>query len=102
MDIKPGSRWSSGVCDGEFVIVRPPSAAGELRCGGEAVVPHGTPREPGGSPGDDWQQGTLTAKRYADLESGLELLCSRGGAGGLSFDGRPMALKEAKKLPSSD
>src|SRR5438309_533445 len=25
MELKPGSRWKSAVCDGEFVVVRPPS-----------------------------------------------------------------------------
>ena len=30
MELKPGSRWKSAVCDGEFVVVRPPSGGGEL------------------------------------------------------------------------
>jgi len=30
------------------------------------------------------------------------LLCTKGGAGALSLDGRPIGQKEAKKLPASD
>ena len=44
MDLKPGSRWKSAVCDGEFVVVRPPKSAVILECGGHPVIrshPHG-------------------------------------------------------------
>jgi hypothetical protein len=37
-----------------------------------------------------------------DVETGLEALCSKPGAGSLSLDGRPLTMKEAKKLPASD
>ena len=36
-DYRPGSRWKSAVCAGEFVVVRPPSGEGELGCGGAAL-----------------------------------------------------------------
>lgn len=98
MDLKPGSRWKSAVSAVEVVVVRPPSAAGVLTCGGVAMGPHGTAAAEGGAPEGQTQAG----KRYHDADSGLEALCSKGGAGELAFDGRPMLLKDAKKLPASD
>jgi hypothetical protein len=99
MDLKPGSRWRSAVSDVEVVLVRPPSTPGVLACGGAAMLPHGAPREePGAAPTGESQAG----KRYHDEASGLEALCSKAGAGELAFDGRPLALKDAKKLPASD
>ena len=50
----------------------------------------------------DHASGSQLGKRYVDAETGLEALCSKSGAGSLSIDGRPLTLKEAKKLPSSD
>jgi hypothetical protein len=41
-------------------------------------------------------------KRFADEETGLEVLCVKPGAGTLTVDGRPIGAKEAKKLPASD
>jgi hypothetical protein len=46
--------------------------------------------------------GPLLGKRYADDDLGLELLCTRAGTGALTVDGRPLLLKGAKPLPSSD
>ena len=41
-------------------------------------------------------------KRFADPDTGIEVLATKGGAGSLSLDGQPLALKDAKPLPSSD
>lgn len=98
MLLKPGSRWGSAVSAVEIVVVRPPSTAGVLACGGVAMVPHGTVAAEAAAPAGQTQAG----KRYHDADSGLEALCSKGGAGELAFDGRPMTLKDAKKLPASD
>jgi hypothetical protein len=46
--------------------------------------------------------GTLVGKRYRDETSGLEVLCTKVGAGSLSINGVPVPMKEAKPLPSSD
>ena len=46
--------------------------------------------------------GPLLGKRYADDDLGLELLCTRAGTGALTVDGRPLLVKGAKPLPSSD
>ena len=102
MDLKPGSRWKSAVCTAEFVVVRPPSAPGELTCGGHPVVAHGSapPQELSLSPA--MSAGSQAGKRYGDAETGLEVLCAKAGAGSPSLSGRPMAIRDAKKLPSSD
>jgi hypothetical protein len=102
MELKPGSRWKSAVCDTEIVIVRAPSAPATLECGGQALNPHTQKRDPGASPAAEHATGSQLGKRYVDEETGLEALCSKTGTGSLSIDGRPLALKEAKKLPSSD
>lgn len=102
MDLKPGTRWRSAVCDGEFVIVRPAKGSVSLECGGHPVIPHASAK-----PGDlvlseAHSAGSAAGKRYADAETGLEVLCSKAGAGSLSIDGRTIGATEAKKLPSSD
>jgi len=102
MELKPGSRWRSAVCDTEVVLVRPPSAAASLECGGQPMAPHGAERPAGLAVSADHAGGSLMGKRYVDAESGLEALCTKPGAGSLSLDGRPLTMKEAKKLPSSD
>ncbi len=101
MDIKPGSRWKSAVCTAEMVVVRPPKSAGVLACGGADVVAHDAVA-PGGDVDPAFSEGVLIGKRYVDDESGIEVLGSKAGAGSLSFDGRPLRLKEAKPLPASD
>jgi hypothetical protein len=102
MELKPGSRWRSAVCSAEIVIVKAPNAPSVLQCGGEALQPHTQAREDGRAPSPDHAGGSQLGKRYVDEETGLEALCSKTGAGSLSIDGRPLTLKDAKKLPSSD
>lgn len=102
MDLKPGSRWKSAVCTAEFVVVRPPSSASELACGGHPVVAHGAAPPQGLSPSPDLSAGSQAGKRYGDIDTGLEVLCAKAGVGSPSLSGRPMAIRDAKKLPSSD
>jgi hypothetical protein len=47
-------------------------------------------------------QGTLLGKRYADPESGLEVLCTKAGTGLLTLGDAPLRVKDARPLPSSD
>jgi hypothetical protein len=98
MELKPGSRWRSAVSPVEVVVVRAPSSAGELACAGVAMVASGTPVADAAPPAGQ----TLMGKRYQDEASGLEALCAKGGPGELSFDGRALTIRDAKKLPSSD
>ena len=101
MDLKPGGRWKSAVCDTELVVVRPPKGPATLECGGHPVIAHGAARPEGlalAAAGPT----SAAGKRYNDAETGLEALCTRSGAGALSVDGRPLEAVGAKKLPSSD
>ena len=98
MELKPGSRWRSAVSPVEIVVVRPPKGPGVLACGGVAMVAPGAASESAEAASGQ----TLMGKRYQDEASGLEALCAKGGAGELSFDGRPLTIRDAKKLPSSD
>jgi hypothetical protein len=102
MELKPGSRWKSAVCDTELVVVRPPKTPVSLECGGHQVMPHAGERPGDLVLSDAHAAGSAAGKRYVDAESGLEVLCSRAGAGSLSVDGRPVGATEAKKLPASD
>ena len=101
MDLKPGTRLRSQTCSAEVIVVRPPARDVDLRCGGAPLVPVDGAVEP--HPLDAAQAaGTLLGKRYADPDSGLELLCTKGGEGSLSLNGATLPQKDAKPLPSSD
>lgn len=102
MDLKPGSRWQSAVCDTQVVVVRPPKAPAILACGGHEMVPHGAAKPEGLTLSPDHSGGSQMGKRFADEETAAEFLCTKGGEGSLSVDGRPIGAKDAKKLPASD
>jgi len=102
MELKAGSRWRSAVCDTEVVVVRAPSSEVSLECGGAPMVPHGTEPPAGGSVDPGFAEGTQMGKRFADPDTGIEVLATKGGSGSLSLNGQPLALKDAKPLPSSD
>ncbi len=102
MDLKPGSRWKSAVCDAELVVVRPPKEPVQLECGGHPLVAHAAAKSEGLVLSPDHAAGCQAGKRFFDEVSGLELLCTKAGAGSLTVDGRAIGAKEAKKLPASD
>jgi hypothetical protein len=103
MDLKPGSRWKSAVCAAEAVVVRAPSGPVTLACGGAPMLAWTAERPAAASAVAAGQDaGSLLGKRYGDAETGLEVLCAKPGAGSLSADGRPLVVKDAKKLPASD
>lgn len=102
MDLKPGSRWKSAVCDAQMVVVRPPATAGELQCGGAAALPLDAPAASAADIAPDHAAGVLVGKRYIDAASGLEVLGAKAGKGSLAFNGIALTLKEAKALPASD
>ena len=101
MEIKAGQRLACPACPTELVVVRPPSGPVEVTCGGVGLVDPGGER-PGGGHAAAEGDGALVGKRYADEESGLELLCSKPGPGSVAVDGRVVPIKGAKPLPSSD
>lgn len=102
MDLKPGQKLHSAVCDAQFVVVRAPKEPVELGCGGAPLLADGEEAPAGAALDDTIGEPVLIGKRYADDELGLELLCSRGGAGAVTLDGVPLPLKGAKPLPASD
>ena len=102
MDLKPGSRWKSAVCATEVVVVRPPSAAVVLSCGGTPMLAATAERPAGGAVDPAHAAASVMGKRYVDADTGLEALCAKPGEGSLSVDGRPLVVRDAKKLPSSD
>jgi hypothetical protein len=51
---------------------------------------------------DGEPQPNQIGKRYVCAVCSLELMCVRKGAGHFTCHGQPMALVEAKPLPSSD
>jgi hypothetical protein len=102
MELKPGSRWKSAVCDTEVVVVRATAGDVALECGGHPMIAHADAKPAGLAVAEDHAGGTQPGKRFADEDTGLEVLCTKGGAGSLSIGGRPIGQKEAKKLPASD
>jgi hypothetical protein len=102
MQLRPGLKLHSAVCDAQVVVVKAPAEPVELGCGGSPLLEAG--EEPSSAATLDPTLGDapLLGKRYADEELGLELLCTKAGKGALTVDGRPLAIKGAKPLPSSD
>ena len=98
MEIKAGSRLACPECTVELVVVRPPSAPVVLTCGGVEVVEAGADR-PGGGHADASGEGTLVGKRYADEETGLEVLCAKPGPGTLAADGREVPDQGRQAAP---
>jgi len=102
MELKPGSRWKSAVCDTEVVVVRATAGDIALECGGHAMVAHADAKPAGLAVSAEHAGGTGPGKRFADDVTGLEVLCTKGGKGSLAIAGRAIGAKEAKKLPASD
>ena len=89
-------------CETELVVIRPPKNPVSLQCGGHEMIAHSAAKPAGVALSADFSGGTQAGKRYADAESGLEVLCSKAGAGSIAVDGRAISATDAKKLPASD
>ncbi|MGA0879135.1 MAG: hypothetical protein ACO3SP_08465, partial [Ilumatobacteraceae bacterium] len=92
MQVKPGMRVRSAVCATEVMVVK---GAGDLdlRCGGVpmesgAVQTTGAPQAP-------FDGGTLVGKRYS--LDGVEVLCTKAGAGSLSLGATPLPAQDAQQ-----
>jgi hypothetical protein len=92
----------STTSDVEVLVIRPPAGEVEVTCGGLPMIVAGGGRGDFAVPEDSAEVSTLIGKRYEDIESGMELLCAKGGAGALACDGQLMTLRAAKPLPASD
>ncbi len=103
MELRAGMRLRSAVDTTEVVVVRPGSGDVDVRCGGAPMVTATGPAgDSVGEPAAGFDAGTQIGKRYEDVESGVELLCSKPGPGSLSIGERSVPVKETKALPSSD
>ena len=91
--------------DGQRGIVlgqrQTPGGEVDVRCGGAPMLALGVPKS-GGAVDTRFAGGTQIGKRYVNAAGDLELLCTKPGPGSLSVGDTPLALKEAKPLPSSD
>lgn len=101
MELRPGSRLKSTVCDTEVIAVKG-SGDHDITCGGAPMVDAGTAVDERGEPADGLDTGTAMGKRYVDEGDTVELLCTKPGAGTLGIGTTALTLKEAKPLPASD
>lgn len=101
MELKAGTRLKSDVCETEVVVVRAPGGDVDLRCGGAPMIAQDAEGS-GGSVDAAHSSGTMLGKRYAEDDVGIEILCTKAGEGSLSIGEKPIDLKDAKPLPSSD
>ena len=93
-------RLRSTVCATEVRVVKVSGPDLDIRCGGSPMQVSSPNVVLSGSPVPPFDAGTLVGKRYA-LE-GLELLCTKAGAGGLSLGEQVISTQDAQQLPSSD
>lgn len=103
MQLKPGSRLRSTVCETEVVVVRVPADADvDLRCGGAPMVPTSDPEAHVGAPVPGLADRTAVGKRYASDPHDVEVLATKSGEGTLSIGADVLQRKLAKPLPASD
>jgi len=99
---RDSGRLGSAADTTEVVVVRAPTRAVDLCCGGSPMVAVGGTVDPPPSLDPAFAKGSQLGKRYVDEGSGLEVLCTKPGEGSLSVGPDFLQLKDAKPLPSSD
>lgn len=102
MQFTVGARLRSVVDDTQVIVVRAPANTVDVTCGGHPLVPIDAEGQPGVTMTVGHDGGTVLGKRYVDADSGLELLCTKGGGGALFRGDIPLSIKAAKALPASD
>jgi hypothetical protein len=100
--LKPGARFKSAVCETQVMVVKAPPGEHDLRCGGWPMLGTNDPAPAGAQADPAFTGGSLIGKRYVNADESLELLCTKGGTGTLALGSMPLAIKQAKQLPSSD
>jgi hypothetical protein len=101
--LKVGTRLRSAVCATEVMVVAAPADADvDVRCGGVPMLAPGETPPDGGALDAAASAGSALGKRYVSETGDLELLCVKPGKGSLAVGPKPLTLKEAKQLPSSD
>ncbi|MDP3139613.1 MAG: hypothetical protein Q8N17_25180 [Burkholderiaceae bacterium] len=103
MLLKSGQKLASTVCTTQVMVIKAPATPLDVRCGGQPVALPGEPASGAASViAPDHAGGSLLGKRYVNEDGSIELLVVKAGEGSLSVDGKPLAVKAAKALPSSD
>lgn len=97
MLVKPGTRLATTASACEVLVIRAATTGEVLTCAGSEMALGVA----GGADGDTSSRIQL-GKRYADEQSGLEVLCVKAGAGPLRVGDRELVQREAKPLPASD
>ena len=99
---KVGTKLKSAVCDTQIILLRVPARPIDLGIGGAAPLTDAQAKPDDAVLDPAWAAGSITGKRYCDEAETIELLCTKGGQGGISMDGLALGIKQAKQLPSSD
>lgn len=103
MQIGPGTRLRCIECTTEIIVIRSPAHDVSIMCDGHPMT---ALDDVVGSPTSEVRleagRGTQLGKRYADEEAGLEVLCTKAGAGNLSCAGKELTVRLPQPLPSSD
>ncbi len=101
IQLKAGLKLRSATDACQVVVVKAPAEPVDLRCGGHPfVAADAEPASEAIAAGFDG--GTQLGKRYSDDALGLELLCTKAGAGSISVGDTVLDVKGAKPLPASD
>lgn len=100
LEVKPGARFQSTVCETQVAVVKSSESTLDLRCGGSPMAPMGA--DVSGEPASGFDDGTQMGKRYVNADDTVEVLCTKPGAGAISIGDDILELKDAKPLPSSD
>ena len=69
-ELQPGSRWRSAVCSTEVIVVKAPSGAVSLECGGHPMVAIDSEPASGLALDADFAEGTKMGKRVVNAETG--------------------------------
>jgi hypothetical protein len=101
-DLTPGKRLRSTVSDTQVIVIRAPQTPVDLCCGGHPMSAEDAAPNAATAAVPNAGEAAVLGKRYVDDESGLEVLCTKSGAGALVADGRRLVLKAPKALPASD
>ena len=83
------------------MVISAPEGELNLTCGGAPMAEAGSTDEKS-AVDPEHNSGVQIGKRYVDADGTVELLCIKPGEGSLAFDGAPLVLKDAKKLPKTD
>lgn len=102
MQLRPGQRLRSQVCETQIIIVRPAETDVILKCGGSLMVDLDSDIQSDSAPQDGLASGNEMGKRYVTKDGPLEVLVTKAGIGTLTVGDDPLLVKEVTPLPSSD